>query len=293
MKSAPYILLSSGSGRKLENVGGLEMIRPAAGAVWEAEGFPQKTLEYIRFKDSSGEWRLGGPSPRTPTVSFKINKQESLQIQTKLTSFGHLGFFAEQAQNWQKINEVCSQIQGKRGSCKVLNLFAYTGIASMAAAKAGAQVTHVDASKTTVAWAKDLAALNELGGAPIRWIVDDVSKFVARELRRGNSYDAVILDPPSFGRGTKSEIWKIESSLGELMDQIYALVKPSFGFVLLSAHSQGYTPRALENIQTQYLQKNKISDVNLLSSEMLIAAKDGKDLPSGACSWALNAQYKL
>jgi len=293
MHKSPYLLVTSGSGRKFENVGGLEMVRPAAGAVWHADSFPKNSLEYIRFKDSSGEWRTKKSSPRAPTVHFDINDQVTIEVQTKLTSFGHLGFFAEQAQNWSRIHSVCKQIIAKNGSCKILNLFAYTGMSTMAAAKAGAEVTHVDASKTTVAWAKDLADLNGLAQKPIRWIVDDVSKYVARELRRGNTYDAVVLDPPSFGRGTKSEVWKIESNLAELMDHIYQLAHEKFGFVLLSAHSQGYTPRALENIQKQNAKRYSLDELKYAPSEMLIPAKDGMDLPSGACCWAMDAGYTL
>jgi 23S rRNA (cytosine1962-C5)-methyltransferase len=290
MANAPYILYSAGSGRKHESVGGLEMIRPAAGAVWNANKFPPKTLEYIRYKDSSGEWKGQGNTPRPGLVRFDIGKDDFLEVETKLTSFGHLGFFAEQATNWKRILSHCKTIGQNNGSCKVLNLFAYTGMSSMAAAKAGVQVTHVDASKSTVAWAKELADLNGLSDAPIRWIVDDVSKYVARELRRGSEYDVVILDPPSFGRGTKSEVWKIEQHLPELMAAVYELVEKRFGFVLLSAHSQGYTPFALQNIQSQQIEEKSLSGISLHSEEMLIPARDGRDLPSGACCWAISSE---
>jgi 23S rRNA (cytosine1962-C5)-methyltransferase len=189
------------------------------------------------------------------------------------TDFGHLGIFPEHAPFWQKFHDM---VKGKQA--KVLNLFAYTGGASLALARAGAEVVHVDASKTSVAWAKENAALS--GIETIRWIVEDVRKFVAREKRRGVAYQGIILDPPTYGRGTNNEVWKIDEDLVGLMLELRELLAGDWAFIMLSSHSPGHTPLALENVLRSCLP----SDGKIESNEMVAVAKSGLSLPSGAYS---------
>jgi 23S rRNA (cytosine1962-C5)-methyltransferase len=191
----------------------------------------------------------------------------------KFTDFGHLGLFAKQHANWQRLKEIAKPKPGE--SMRVLNLFAYTGGSTLACAHAGAEVVHLDASKTTVTWARENAEASGLGGCPVRWIVDDVKKFVEREQRRGSTYHGIILDPPSYGRGPKGQIWKIEDDLTDLLTVLVSLLDPDFKFFLLSAHSQGYTPVALKNMIGPLLPTG-----NFDAHEMII---DGAvPLPSGA-----------
>ena len=171
-----------------------------------------------------------------------------------------------------------------------LNLFAYTGGSSLACALAGAHVTHVDASKTTVDWARHHAELSGLSHSPIRWIVDDVSQFVAREKRRHKTYDAVILDPPSFGRGPKGQIWKIEDDMIPLLKNIKNILNPQVQFVLLSSHSPGYTSIGLQNILRQLWGEPQYK---LHSEEMILTDQQNHVLPSGACCWSSENNLSL
>ena len=199
---------------------------------------------------------------------------DTLRLELSRTDFGHLGVFAEQQSNWRRLKAL-SQPQ-----MNILNLFAYTGASTLACARGGAAVVHVDASKTSVAWARKNADVNDLSSHPIRWIVDDVRKFVSREVRRGNRYHGIILDPPSFGRGSKSEVWKIEEHLPDLMDDLAKLLADDFKFVLLSSHSPGYTPAAMKNNLLPMLQGH---EGEFILEEMLIPETGSQRfLPSGA-----------
>ena len=194
------------------------------------------------------------------------------------TDFGHLGGFFEQVINWEKLRKLGPK--NTSDDFQVLNLFAYTGGSTLAAAQSGASVVHVDASKTSVAWARELAELNHLGQAPIRWIVDDVMKFVQREIRRSRKYHGIILDPPSFGRGTKGEVWKIEEHLVELMVGLKELLADDFRYILLSSHSHGYTPLAMKNMLSDILADYSGS----YDAQEMFVAESGSNraLPAGA-----------
>ncbi len=272
-----YTLLDAGDFRKLEQVGPYRIIRPAAAAVWRPQldaSEWQAEFEFQRFSGGDGKWFTHcKKSPEKWPIKFA-----ELDLVMRKTDFGHLGLFAEQGTNWAQIRKLVARQVKQVDAVKVLNLFAYTGGSSLAAAQAGAQVAHVDASKTSVAWARENAEASGLADRPIRWLVDDVQKFVARELRRGAKYQGIILDPPTYGRGANNEVWDIEKHLMGLLDQLKTLLDPDIGFVLLSGHSPGFTPLALANILRQIFAK----DQHLLAEEMKITSKTGFGLPSGA-----------
>lgn len=282
-----YQLLDSGNFQKLEQVGPVRMVRPSPQAVWSPrlgpEDWDRWDVRYVRFSGGDGRWEK---APGWKAPNHWLLDLERLKFSVKMTDFGHLGFFAEQSHNWPKIRQLTEKCKSLDPEVHVLNLFAYTGGSTLVAAQADAQVVHVDASKTSVSWARELAEINGLANQPIRWIVDDVGKFVRREEKRGRRYQGIILDPPSFGRGTKSEVWKIEENLIPLLEMLHRLLDPRFGFVLLSSHSAGYTPLALENLLASFdLSRTK----RLESYEMTVSAEaSGFDnhptmLPSGAC----------
>jgi 23S rRNA (cytosine1962-C5)-methyltransferase len=256
------------------------MIRPSPQAVWQLTDESQwlkVDAEYCRFPGGDGTWKVHKKFPENCVISIS-----GLKFAIELTDFGHLGIFPEQEKNWTWIQERIESYSGRfpERPFKVLNLFAYTGGSTLAAAKAGAQVVHVDASKTSVAWARKNAAYNGLQERHIRWIIDDVRKFVAREVRRGNKYQAIILDPPSFGRGPTGESWKIEEHLVELFNDIGKIAAEDLNFIMLSSHSNGYTPLAMKN-----LLQSVVGDLQgeFLTEEMIIPEKGRpRCLPSGA-----------
>lgn len=229
-----YALLDSGDGRKLEQVGPYRLVRPEARALWEpssAEDEWKKVSAEYRGpdEDKKGDWIRFADIPASWELSYG-----PVRFTARLTSFRHLGFFPEAAPLWEWMVKKLKEERGKR---KVLNLFAYTGIASLLLAEAGAEVTHVDASKQSIAWARENQALSKLGDKPIRWIVDDALAFVKREARRGNTYDAIIMDPPKFGRGPKGEVWKAEESLAELLTACGAILSSEPLFVAVTIYT--------------------------------------------------------
>ncbi|MEN9390290.1 MAG: hypothetical protein RLZZ283_390 [Candidatus Parcubacteria bacterium] len=236
-----YELLDTGEGEKIERFGEVVVARPDPEALW-ARRIPAIEWRHVdaRYerKGEKGTWRERKALPKSWPINFG-----GMKLSVRLTSFKHVGVFPEQLTNWEWIR---TQVK-KQKTPKVLNLFAYTGAASIAAAQAGAEVTHVDASKVAVEWARENARLSEVGDASIRYIVDDVSAFVAREVRRGSVYDGIILDPPAFGHGPKRELWKIEKSFLPLMQNIEKLLSPDASFVLISGYSSGYSPLMLKH----------------------------------------------
>ena len=269
--SFEYQLIDSGDFRKYERVGEFYLIRPATQAVWtpRQKNWSKVDAEFERFAGGDGKWTLH--NKKLPE-SWKI-KTKTHGFVIRLTDFGHLGIFPEQNQMWEKLHQFITQHNVKN----VLNLFAYTGGSTLAAATANAEVVHLDASKTSVNWARENMA--ECGAElKIRWIVDDVTKFCEREVRRGNTYDGIILDPPSFGRGPNREAWQIEKHLVPLLDLLEKLKSKDFKFILLSAHSHGYTPCALENLLKDFDHSCKF-----VSGEMTVNhTEDKRLLPSGA-----------
>ncbi|MEK7531134.1 MAG: class I SAM-dependent methyltransferase [Patescibacteria group bacterium] len=236
-----YELLDTGEGEKMERFGEVVCVRPDPEALWkrriEAIEWRHADARYER-KGEKGSWKERRALPKSWPIQFG-----SMTLSVRLTSFKHVGVFPEQLANWEWIRGRVKKYKAP----KILNLFAYTGAASIAAAQAGADVTHVDASKVAVEWARENARLSKLADAPIRYIVDDVSAFVAREVRRGSHYDGIILDPPAFGHGPKRELWKIEKSFLPLMQDIEKLLSPGADFVLISGYSSGYSPLMLKH----------------------------------------------
>lgn len=275
-----YQLIDSGDFKKLEQVGPFRLIRPAPSAVWtpalsKGEWSSSLAAEFVRNRDGGGEWQTKRADAKDP---FIIDVG-GLKFQIKLTSFGHLGIFPEQLANWQRFRELIEPRVKSGESVKVLNLFAYTGGSTLACARAGAEVTHVDASQGTVKWARENALASGLETKPVRWLVDDVKEFVAREVRRGSQYDGLILDPPSYGKGDKKQVWKIETDLTPLLRELKKIFSAqSGGFVCLSAHSEGYTPTSLCN----QLARVFGDSAALSGEEMLIPDLNKNPLPSGA-----------
>ncbi|MDD4025698.1 MAG: class I SAM-dependent methyltransferase, partial [Kiritimatiellae bacterium] len=244
-----YELLDSGGGRKLERFGSHVLSRPCSQAVW-AQALPDAVWQeaHATFDRSDGNrWHNRGALPGAWEIT-------AAQMRFKLsgTDFGHLGIFPEQREQWRWIRgRFRSALAGGRDKVSVLNLFAYSGGSTLAAALGGAEVCHLDASKGMVQWARENAALNGLSDHPIRWISDDAHKFLHREVRRGRVYDAVILDPPTFGRGQNNEMYKIERDLPETLALCRRLLSKEPLFILLSAHTPGYTPVVMQNVLGQ------------------------------------------
>ena len=277
-KNFDYRLLDTGNFSKLEQLGPHRVIRPAPQAIWPnrlaEEEWQQAEAEYQYFKGkpSGGKWTFYTNLPsmgwtiRFADLVFKINP----------TGFGHIGLFPEQASNWLWIQE---RIRQNR-DVNVLNIFGYTGASTLAAASAGARVTHVDASRPSVTWARRNLELSGLNDRPVRWIVDDVLKFLKREHRRGTCYDAIVMDPPTFGRGAKNEVWKIEKDLPELMTLCRAVLSAKPRFLLISTHTPGFSALTLENMLLTYLVEPGTG--SLESDEMRIHdTGSGLNLPSG------------
>ena len=246
-----YELLDCSGGERLERWGNVVLIRPDPQVIWntpkEHPLWHRADARYVRSKEGGGHWECRRQLPEAWNINYK-----DLQFKISPTGFKHTGLFPEQAVNWDMMRE---KITGAGRSIKVLNLFAYTGGATLAEASAGASVCHVDAAKGMVHWARENAELSSLAERPIRWIVDDCAKFVEREIRRGNTYDAIIMDPPSYGRGPGGEVWKLE-------DQIYDLVKLCTGvlsdeplFFLLNSYTTGLSASAMAYVLGVNMQK--------------------------------------
>lgn len=241
-----YEVLDCSNGEKLERWGDYILVRPDPQVIWNTpktlKGWKKMNGHYHRSSRGGGEWEFFN-LPEQWTINYK-----SLTFNLKPFSFKHTGLFPEQATNWDWFSDLISKEKTKRGNdnpVKVLNLFAYTGGATLAAAAAGANVTHVDASKGMVNWAKENAVSSGLKDAPIRWLVDDCVKFVEREIRRGNKYDAIIMDPPSYGRGPKGEIWKIEDSIHSFVKLCTQILSDKPLFFLINSYTTGLAPSVL------------------------------------------------
>ena len=239
-----YELIDFGEGRKLERFGPVVLDRPAPAAQGLSRRFQSRWKRadfiFLEGNQSKSQWKSKTDLPEPWTIT-----DGRMTWGLKLAEFGHVGVFPEQASNWDWIAQ---QVRRSQRPLRVLNLFAYTGGSTLAAAWAGAEVVHVDSAKTTVAWARRNAKLSGLADRPIRWIVEDAAKFVSREVRRQNFYDAIILDPPSYGHGPKNETWKIGRDLLPLLSQCAQLAKPPRAFVLLTCHSTGMEAADLEAI---------------------------------------------
>lgn len=270
-----YQVLDTSQGEKLERWGDYILVRPDPQVIWDTprnnQNWKKKNGHYHRSSKGGGEWEFFD-LPQQWSIQYK-----ELTFQLKPFSFKHTGLFPEQAVNWDWFHD---KIKTANRPVKVLNLFAYTGGATLAAAAAGAQVTHVDASKGMVAWAKENAKSSGLSNAPIRWLVDDCVKFVEREIRRGNHYDAIIMDPPSYGRGPKGEIWKIEESLYPFVKLCTQVLSNKPLFFLINSYTTGLAPSVLTYILSTEL---KSFQGRVTADEIGLPVKEnGLILPCGA-----------
>lgn len=272
-----YQLVDFGGGRKLERFGAYLLDRPALAAEGVAAAEPRQWHLAARYQRTAGEnglWQTAAPLP----ASWNI-QHGRVVLELKATPFGHVGVFPEQAANWDWIAERVAAA-GRR--VKILNLFAYTGASTVAAAAAGAEVVHVDAARNTVGWARRNAEISSLATAPIRWICDDAAAFVRRELRRGHRYEAVILDPPSYGHGLQGKVWKLADDLPRLLDDCARLTSSQRSFILLSCHTPGFGSRELRDLLAESIDQ---SDVECGPLELTTPA--GRSLPCGAFArWA-------
>jgi 23S rRNA (cytosine1962-C5)-methyltransferase len=273
-----YELLDCGDFEKLERFGELILIRPEPQAVW-AKALPESDwnkLHHIRFKGksaTSGEWvKKNAKSPDRWNIAYK-NEDIAIKFRLGLTSFKHVGIFPEQAVNWDFIAQQVKRF--KNPEPKILNLFAYTGGASLAAKAAGADTTHVDSIKQVVTWANENQELSGLEN--IRWVVEDALKFVKRELKRGKTYNGIILDPPAYGHGPNGEKWKLEDHIQEMMHDVMQLLDPEEHFLILNAYSMGFSSVIIENL----LKSSMPNIQNLHCGELYLQASSGCKLPLG------------
>nr|WP_319489963.1 class I SAM-dependent methyltransferase [uncultured Caproiciproducens sp.] len=246
-----YELLDTSAGERLERWGDVVLIRPDPQIIWNTpKDHPMwraANARYLRSATGGGSWQ---ELKKVPPM-WKIHYGE-LTFQLKTMGFKHTGIFPEQAVNW---DFAMKKISAAGRPVKVLNLFGYTGAASLACLKAGAQVCHVDASKGMVAWAKENAAASGLESKPARWLVDDCSKFVQREQRRGNTYDGIIMDPPSYGRGPGGEVWKLEEQLYPLVEMCVSILSENPLFFILNSYTTGLSPAVMEYLLGVLIQK--------------------------------------
>ena len=235
-----YEILDAGNGNKLERWGQVRLLRPDPQAVWPMQEPRSVDARYIRSASGGGHWENTKTLPDSWTIQYR-----DVTFQVRPTGFKHTGLFPEQAVNWDWMRGL---VKKAPKPFRALNLFAYTGGATCALAAAGAEVVHVDAAKGMVAWAKENLALCGLGEKPVRFIVDDVMKFVLREQRRGRQYEGILMDPPSYGRGPGGEMWKIEENLYPLVAECCKLLSPEARFFLINSYTTGLAPTVLSNV---------------------------------------------
>ena len=278
-----YEVFDCSKGEKLERWGDYLLVRPDPQVIWDTpkkeKGWRKMNGHYHRSSKGGGEWEFF-QLPKEWTIQYSLPINKKLTFHLKPFSFKHTGLFPEQAANWNWFSQLIADAVSKGRQVKVLNLFAYTGGATLAAAAAGASVTHVDASKGMVTWAKENAISSGLKDAPIRWLVDDCVKFVEREIRRGNHYDAIIMDPPSYGRGPKGEIWKIEESVYPLIQLCSQILTDNPLFFLINSYTTGLQPAVLS-----YMISTVLGTANgtVTASEIgLPVSSNGLVLPCGA-----------
>lgn len=274
-----YELIDATNGNRLERWGDKILIRPDPQIIWntEAKDIRWKNADgiYHRSNSGGGSWEVKNKDIQT---SWNIS-YNGLKFGIKIMNFKHTGVFPEQAINWDLLDKIISSSENKK--MNVLNLFAYTGGATLASAKAGAKVCHVDASKGMVSWARENAKMSNLENSPIRWIVDDCEKFVLREIRRNNKYDGIIMDPPSYGRGPNGEIWKIEDNLFEFVKKCEKLLSDNPEFLIVNSYSTGFSASTIEYLVSEIIKKKHGGFV--VSSEIGIKVmSSGLILPSGS-----------
>ena len=265
-----YEILDAGNGQKLERWGNVTLLRPDPQAVWPMKDPKSLHARYIRSESGGGHWEYAKQLPDHWKIRYR-----DLTFLVRPTGFKHTGLFPEQAVNWDWMSDI---VKSASRPLRVLNLFAYTGGATCALAAAGAEVVHVDAAKGMVAWAKDNIAESGLADRPVRFIVDDVMKFVLREQRRGREYDGILMDPPSYGRGPSGEMWKIENDLFPLVAECRKLLSRDARFFLINSYTTGLAPSVLKNVLQVSMPKGRVE-----SDEVgLPITRGGLVLPCGA-----------
>ncbi len=273
---AEYRLLDTGHGRRLEQLGRIRVVRPEPQAMWSPK-LPEAEWDKAdaffgpneKSEEDAGNWRFRREVPETWPVTYR-----DLRFYGRFTPFRHLGFFPEQMTQWDWVADCVTKAGNEP---KILNLFGYTGVISLMAARAGARVTHVDASKKAIAYARENQELAKLEQAPIRWILDDARKFIAREARRGSRYDGIILDPPKFGRGPKGEIWKVFEHLPLLLSECRAVLSDKPLFVILTAYAARLSPLSLHALLEEH-----IGPGNIECGEIAMREQSGNRLVSTA-----------
>ena len=271
-----YKILDMADGQKLEKWGDVILSRPDPQIIWKDKSYPEKwkniNATYHRSKTGGGAWEYNKKMPQQWQIKYK-----DLTFNIKPMGFKHTGLFPEQAVNWDWMMD---KIKNSKREIKVLNLFAYTGGATVVCASAGASVCHVDSSKGMVTWAKENIASSGLAERPVRYIIDDVVKFVNREIRRGNKYDAIIMDPPSYGRGANGEVWQFENNIYDLVELCTNVLSDNPLFFLINSYTTGISSKVLENILN--LTVNKEHNGKVSSGEIGLPMENSKlVLPCG------------
>lgn len=272
-----YKLIDASSGERLEQWGDITLIRPDPQIIWNTERknplWKQAHARYSRSSSGGGKWQVYKKIPDRWTISYG-----ELVFNIKPMGFKHTGVFPEQAVNWDFVSE---KIKSSGRQLSVLNLFGYTGCATLACMKAGAKVCHVDASKGMVQWARENAASSNIADRPVRWLVDDCIKFVQREQRRGNKYDGIIMDPPSYGRGPGGEVWHLEDQLYSLIQLCDTVLSDNAEFFILNSYTTGLSPAVMQYLLSELLQKKRGGRVS--SDEIgLNVQTSGLVLPCGS-----------
>lgn len=282
-----YALLDSGNGRKLERFGKITVSRPEPQALWQPlmpeADWNKADAEFVnaseREDDDRGQWELKKKVPETWVAGV-----EGVQMNCQLMSYRHMGLFPEQRPHWQWIANQC---EASKKPLKILNLFGYTGAASLICARVGAQVTHVDASKKAIQWAKDNQQTSSLPSDSIRWICDDAAEFVAREVRRGNRYDGILLDPPRYGRGPKGEVWKFETDTAPLLKNCAALLAPDAKFMILTAYALRLSALSLTHMMKDAIGSSPLRGTIDYGELLLMDQSGTRPLPTSMfCRWS-------
>ena len=273
-----YELIDCSGGERLERWGDIILVRPDPQVIWntpkENPLWYNPHAVYNRSSSGGGSWQVKKKMPDVWQIGF-----ENLKFNIKTMGFKHTGLFPEQAVNWKMTAEI---IKNAGRPVKALNLFAYTGGATLAALNAGASVTHVDASKGMTLWAKENAAASGLSDRPVRWLVDDCIKFVQREIRRGNTYDIIIMDPPSYGRGPGGEVWKLENEIYDFVSLCSQLLSESPLMVLINSYTTGLSPCVMEYILCETVGRKYTGKTESDEIGLPVSSKPGRVLPCGA-----------
>ena len=277
-----YELLDCSYGERLERWGDIILIRPDPQAIFKTERkdirWKNAHARYVRSKSGGGHWETFKKVPDVWSIKFK-----DLTFNLKPMGFKHTGLFPEQAVNWDSMSEI---IKKSEKPFKVLNLFAYTGGATLACLNAGAEVTHVDASKGMVAWAKDNALSSGLSDRTVRWLVDDCKKFVQKEIRRGKKYHGIIMDPPSYGRGPGGEVWKIEDEIFDLVSMCNEILADDAKFFLINSYTAGLSPAVMEYVLGVTVNKNRKGEIHFDEIGLPVTST-GFVLPCGSSAMAI------